>query len=153
KCAGAFGKGTPVPLSGSYSVEGARFSPDRSTAYLSLCPASNGDKTQCDLYTATFLPKARTFGNINPMPGVSSSKYDAYPTATPTGEHMLFGSARDGDVHVFVATAKNGSFAAPTIQRLPIEPADFTNEPYLLGDGKTLYFSSGAKPSFKWTLY
>lgn len=137
-----FPAGSPVAIDGSYSVEAARFNPSQSVAYLSLCPAS-GDKTLCDLYSASFLPATGNFGAYARL-GASGPGYDAYPTITPDGQHMLFGSTRNGTVELFVASAVNGSFEMPDIAELDLVPgADYGNEPYMLGDGRTIYFSAG----------
>lgn len=149
----AFGAGLVVPIDGAYSVEAARFTPDRTTAYLSLCPAS-GDKTQCDLYTSQFSPTLAKFTAFTKMNGVSTpNKYDAYPTMTPDGSTMVFGSSRGSSVGVYVARAQNGSFEAPIISRLDVAGTDFGNEPYVLRDGQTLFVSAGKNANSRSDLY
>jgi Tol biopolymer transport system component len=138
----AFGSGSPVPIDGTHSVEAARFNQTQTVAYLSLCPSS-GDKDQCELYTAPYLPATGTFGAYARL-GVSAPGYDAYPTITPDGRHMLFGSTRGGLVKVFVATADNGSFDTTNVAELDlVAGALYGNEPSMLGDGRTIYFSAG----------
>jgi hypothetical protein len=156
-----FARGTPVAIDGTYSVEAARFNPPRSIAYLSLCPGPGqpdaGDKTQCELYSSPFLPTTSAFGAFAKITGISTANaYDAYPTITPDGRHILFGSERGGgEVQVFVASAVNGSFDAPVIAQLSlVAGAEFGNEPYILGDGRTIYFSAGNHgDGLGWQLY
>ena len=150
---GAFGGAREVPIDGAYSVEAARFNQPRSIAYLSLCPA-NGDKTMCDLYTSPFTPATGTFTAFAKLTGVSAvGFYDSYPTITPDGGFLLFGSTRAGDVHIFAARANNASFDMPTITQPTLAAGTaYSNEPFVLGDGRTLYFSA-AGTSFRWDLY
>jgi hypothetical protein len=59
----------------------------------------------------------------------------------------VFGSTRTPPVNVWVATAINGSFDAPVLARLDAIPGvEYSNEPYLLADGRTLYLS-GKSPA------
>ena len=140
-----FSAGIEVPIGGNYSVEAARFTPSQNQAYLSLCPAS-GDVTMCDLYSSPFLGGELTA--FSKLTGVSDPmKYDAYPTITSDGDYLLFGSRRMSPLQVWVAKANNGSFDLPTITALGALPGmQHSNEPYLLRDGRTLYFS-GQTPS------
>jgi len=153
---GAFPAGTPLAIDGTYSVEAARFNPAQTLAYLSLCDAS-GDKTTCDLYTA-FLTSGETFGGYSKLNGVSTpGVYDSYPTITADAQYLIFGSERasGGTVSIFVAAAANGSFEMPTISQLALVPgAQDSNEPYIIGDGATLYFSASLDGSPEsWNLY
>ena len=142
--AGAFAAGTPVPLDGAYSVEAARFTSDEKVAYLSLCMP---DGTGCDLYQSAFSDTTHNFGLFAKLNGLSSTAYDAYPTITPDGHYILFGSQRTdlgiAGTHVYIATAQNGSFEAPVIVPLPAFPMAGTasNEPYALPDNDTIYFN------------
>lgn len=156
----AFGPGADVPLDGRYSVEGARFNPTRTNAYLSLCaldPPTTSEpelKARCDLHSSAFSPVTGQFTDLNRMDGVSAAgAYDSYPTIAPDAQHIVFGSARAGNVRLFVAAKVMGSFDDAMAIELP-GTARFTysNEPYLLGDGQTLYF--GASPTGgPWDLY
>jgi hypothetical protein len=139
---GAFPAGTPLAIDGAYSVEAARFNPAQTVAYLSLCDAS-GVKSTCDLYTA-FLTSANVFGGYSKLNGVSKAAvYDSYPTITADAQYLIFGSERSGAVSIFVAAAANGSFEMPTISQPALVPGVHdSNEPYILGDGATLYFSA-----------
>jgi hypothetical protein len=131
-----------VPVDGAYSVEAARFTPNQNVAYLSLCP-SNGDKAGCEIYSSAFLDGQFTAFSI--MAGVSTpNKYDAYPTITPDGHFLLWGAERGGAVAIYVAEATMASFDVPTITPLQVIPNQLhSNEPYLLGDGQSLYLSGG----------
>ena len=146
-----FGTGTAVPLDGAYSVEGARFTPSQSVAYLALTPAGL-PKLETDLYTSPFLDGK--FTAISKLPGVSAPAiYDAYPTISPDGHYLVFGSERSGAISLWVATAVNGGFDQPALMRLTFSPAiKYTNEPYLLGDGQTLYFSGMSDTATGWDL-
>jgi hypothetical protein len=153
-----FDPGTPVPISGMYSVEAARFNRERSIAYLSLCPAS-GDKAGCDLYSSGFNVETASFTAFSKLNGVSyANAYDAYPSITPDGQHIVFGSDRPAvgnAVHIWVADAVNSSFDSPRLTQLDlVANADYGNEPYVLGDGRTLYFSAGRYGGIDtWDLY
>jgi len=155
----AFETGTDVPLEGRYSVEGARFNPTRTNAYLSLCEldppfASEPElKTRCDLHSSAFSPVTGAFTDLNLMDGVSADgTYDSYPTITPDGQHIVFGSSRTGDVKLYVAAKVMGSFDNAVPMLLPGTGSfRYSNEPYLLGDGRTLYF--GAATADQWDVY
>lgn len=148
-----FPTGMPVPIDGSYSVEAARFAPDRSTAHLALCPIS-GDKLQCDLYLSQFSAETGQFTQHLKMTGVSSPTfYDSYPTLTPDGMYLLFGSNR-ATLHLWIATKTNGSFEAPTLMEIGPTGAALANEPYLASNGQTLYFGAKLDPTVDdWDIY
>jgi Tol biopolymer transport system component len=148
-----FPTGTQVPIDGSYSVEAARFAPDRSYAHLALCPA-NGNKLGCDLYLSQFSTELGEFTQHLKMNGVSSPTfYDSYPTFTPDGSYILFGSDRTA-LHLWVATKTNGSFEAPTLTQLALAGEQRANEPYLVGGGQTLYFAATlGTATINWDLY
>ena len=59
-----FEAGVEVLIAGDHSVEGARFDPTQSVAYLSLCPTQIGNKSMCDLYVAPFVVTTVKFGNL-----------------------------------------------------------------------------------------
>lgn len=141
---GVFLKGEPVSIGGSNSVEAARFNAPQSVAYLSLCMAN--DKSTCELYTSPFNLETQKFVSFAKLTGVSAANYyDSYPTISPDGEHLIYGSRRvDGTLRVWVATAQNSSFDQPTFSKLALPPtASSSNEPYILADGTTLYMGAG----------
>lgn len=136
-----FPTGTPVPIDGTYSVEAARFAPDRSYAHLALCPTSGN--AGCDLYLSQFSAETGQFTQHLKMNGVSTpTSYDSYPTFTPDGTFILFGSNRGAVLHLWVATKTNGSFEAPTLTQLTLAGEQQANEPYLASNGQTLYFGA-----------
>lgn len=133
-----FAAGEPVRLDTTDSVEAARFVPDRSIVYVSLC--TGGDKMLCDLYQGTYSDKLDQYGVFGKLVVSDEGSYDSYPTITPDTDFILFGSQREGSVKVYVAESSNGQFRNPT----PLAVGtDYSNEPYLLGDGRTLYLSGG----------
>ena len=139
-----FAAGAPVPIEGTYSVEAARFDPTQSVAYLSLCTQGDTMKTTCDLYQSTYaratnqLSFYANLGVIN-NPG----DYDSYGTITPDAQYLVFGSRRMTGLRTFISTAANGQFTMPVELRL-IANESFANEPYLLGDGQTLYLAGSS---------
>jgi len=135
-----FGPAMRVDIDPFYSVEAARFTRTRGIAYLSLCP--NANKDQCDLYLSPYSPATETFSGFSKMTGVSAAGvYDAYPTITNDLRYLLFGSGRDGSIHIFVAMVVNSSFDTPIITTLPGTNAS-ANEPYIAGEsGRVLYFA------------
>ena len=151
-----------VPIVGNHSVEAARFTRNRGVAYLSLCPPDLPDpKRGCDLYTSVYSTQTESFSGFSIMNGVSTMDvYDSYPSITSDNQHLLFGSERDGQtVRIYVAATQNGSFDNPTITRLAGTGTSASNEPYIVGDGRVLYFSAeemssqlyrmeGAPPTF-----
>lgn len=148
----AFPTGELVPIQGQYGVEAARFTPAENLAYLALYPFP-GDKDETELYVSIFNPIDGTFTGFTRLNGISTAgKYDSYPTVSPDGERVLFGSARTDELKIWVATADAGSFDDPMLNEL-IRPGGRTasNEPYILADGMTLYFAAGV-PS-KWDLF
>ncbi len=145
KCmAGApFGAGVEVPIVGDHSVEAARFTRNRSVAYLSLCPTNLADpRPGCDIYTSPYSLETESFSGFSKMTGVSSGVYDAYPTITADNQNIVFGSERASGVHIYTAATTNGSFDNPTITPLSAMSTVNTNEPYLVGNGRVLYFSA-----------
>lgn len=142
---GPFPSGVPVRLDTSESVEAARFVPDRSTIYLSLC--SGTDIDLCDLYQGTYNEELDEYGVFARLEVSDDTHYDSYPTITPDTDFILFGSNRAGSFQVFVAGSVDGRFqnASP----LPIKNVTNSNEPYLLADGRTLYLSGDAGDLFR----
>jgi hypothetical protein len=122
-----------VPIDGTYSVEAARFNPERSLAYLSLCP-SNGNKTECELYTSPFSVATGEFTAFSKIEGVNDpDDYDSYPTITGDAQYLIFGSERTTPVNIWIATKANGTFAGSTPVRLDlVATAQHSNEPYVL---------------------
>jgi hypothetical protein len=135
----AFAAGEPVRLDTTDSVEAARFVPDRTIVYVSLC--TGGDKALCDLYQGTYSETLDEYGVFGKLVVSDDDSYDSYPTITPDTDFILFGSQRAGGVRVYVAESSNGQFRDP--MPLTVGTTGFSNEPYLLGDGQTLYLSGG----------
>ena len=154
-----FGSPVPVPIDGAYSVEGARFTPDGNSAYLSLCPLDppTSDpqelKARCDLYTSLYTPSTGLFTSFALL-GASAPGYDSYPTITPDTNHLIFGTSRFGAVQIAVATKQGGMFPAAGVTRPQLfpSPPQGSNEPYILGDGRTLYFAATISNA-RWQLY
>jgi len=154
RCAPGSPFGPPTRLEGlaSYSVEAVRFASNRQLVYLSLCPIDML-KSGCEMFQGTTTVTPDTFGSFNPMTSVNSTAYDSYPTVSGDAGWLLFGSARTGLVRIFRAGATGGVFQNPSlIPSFDIFAA--ANEPYLLLDGKTLYFgaTTSASPD-QWDLY
>lgn len=135
-----FSPGMPVTIAATYSVEAARFNRSQTLAYLSLCdPNAPNVKDTCDVYTG-LATGDNALGGFNKMTGVSdATHYDSYPAITPDGQYLTFSSSRNGASSIYVAVAQNASFDAPMIIELPSSMD--ANEPYVLGDSQTLYFS------------
>ena len=141
-----FGPGTPVPIDGTYSVEAARFDPTQSVAYLSLCMQGDVMKTTCDLYQSTYTRVTNQLSFYAKLGVSSSGFYDSYATITPDAQHLMFGSTRSGNTRTYLSVASGGQFTtAAEIRLIPRE--SFANEPYLLGDGVTLYLAGGSSGS------
>lgn len=148
-----FGSGTEVRIDGAYSVEAARFNPERSLAYLALC--ANNDKNMCELHTSPYSVTTGEFTAYTALPPSINTPgiYDSYPTITADAEYLLFGSQRGGgNVHIWIAMKVAGGFGMSTATLLDIAPnTDYSNEPYILGNGSTLYFGAGSNGD--WDLY
>ena len=144
-----FSTGVEVQIAGNHSVEAARFTRNRGVAYLALCPPDLPDpKPGCDLYTSAYSVETESFAGFSKLNGVSTlDVYDSYPSITSDNQHLLFGSERGGDVRIYVAATQNGSFDMPAITRLAGTGAGASNEPYIVGDGRVLYFSAQATSS------
>ena len=149
---GEFATGEPVALTGSWGVEAARFNASQNFAYLALYPWP-GDKSMTELYTSPFNTVTKTFTGFSKINGISFGSYDSYPTVTPDNNHIVFASSRStSSLAIWTATSKNGSFDMPTIAKLPLPAGQpYANEPYMLADGRTLYFAAGTASS--WRLY
>jgi hypothetical protein len=135
--------GRPVELQTTESVEAARFVPDRSIVYLSLCPSP--DKRSCELYSGTLNEVTGEYGTFAKLEISADNEYDSYPTITPDAKYILFGSERSTFVQVFVAEEINGRFMNP--KQLAIPGQAFSNEPYMVGNGRALYLSAGSDQS------
>lgn len=149
---GEFGAGEPVALTGSWGVEAARFNASQNFVYLALYPWP-GDKSMTELYTSPFNTVTKRFGGFSKINGISFGSYDSYPTITPDDGHIVFASSRSTSaLAIWIATSTDGSYDKPTIKMLPMPAGQtFANEPYILADGRTLYFSAGTFSS--WRLY
>jgi len=154
----AVGKGFGAPheiTSAGTRVEAARFSTDRKTAYLSLC-ASSVTKTTCDLFTAAV--DGETIGTPVLHALSTSIVYDTNLVLSPDSSVAIFASGRvaPGDqIYTALFDAKTGQYGSVARLALPKNPTAtaFANEPYLLRDGKTLYFSAAPTSGTDWDLY
>lgn len=128
-----------VPIDGTYSVEAARFSPDQTSAYLSLCTLGQPTST-CDLYLSLYMPVTNELSSYVPL-GVNSAFYDSYGTVTPDGMYLVFGSRRTGTtLRTYISTKSQGKFV--TAAELSLIPTvSYVNEPYLSTDGQMLYLA------------
>lgn len=127
-------------ITGTYSVEAARFTQDEQIVYLSLCELGGSGST-CDLYRGQRFASGM-IGAYSPIASSDSSEYDAYPTVTSDGEYLVFSSQRGSGTHIYVVKATQGLFTQAGVMPLAVaSDLASSNEPYLLGDGKTLYFS------------
>jgi hypothetical protein len=147
-----FGNAVGIDAQGR-SVEAARFTRDESFAYLSTCPVEgNGgvNKAACDLFVSPYQRGEPL--SAFPMAGVNAAKcYDAYPTITADGKHIMYASTRSqddvsscADLKIWVATSADGTFATPMMDLFTGVPSSQCgNEPYVVGDdGQALYFST-----------
>lgn len=138
----AFGPGTAVEIDGAYSVEAARFDPAQSIAYLSLCTPGDRTKMSCELYQSAFVRATGKLSFYSRLSVGAPMKYDSYAAITPNAQYLVFGSDRLGPVRVFVSVANAGQFTVAT-ELSVIASVSYANEPYLLGDGQTLYLEAG----------
>ena len=150
-----FPPGQPAMITGAYNVEAARFTQDEKIVYLSLCELG-GSKTTCDLYTGQRFDDG-TIGSYARIETSDSTTYDAYPTVTTDGKYLVYAGRRSGETRNYVTPSINGFFTQTGNMLLPVAAdLSYSNEPYLLADGKTLYFSGtsdlyrsqGDAPSF-----
>lgn len=139
-----------VPLEGEFSVEAARFTPDQTAAYLSLCPAT-GDKKSCELYVSLLTPSG-AFGTPQRISVSATNAYDSYPSLAADGRFIVFSSDRSGGPRIYSAEATSGGYAAPVVLAVPSGLA-FSNEPYLLANGRTMYFASANANGVDWDLF
>jgi hypothetical protein len=148
-----FGIGARIDAEGR-SVEAARFTRDETYAYVSLCPVDNmgvANKVACDLFVVQFDATAPTVAGGASMGSVNSPCYDAYPTISADGRHILYASTRNsgvgttcGQLKVWVASSADGLFLNPDITQFAGLPAGRCgNEPYVVGDSaQAMYFST-----------
>jgi hypothetical protein len=135
-----FGPASTITIAGDWSLEAARFTQDRANAYVALCP-TDGGSTGCDLYASELRDGG--LGVHTLLAQASGGDYDSYPTVTADGERLVFGSRRsDAGFQIWFSTAINGTFSgSPELQRFSTA-FTLANEPYVLGDGKALYFAA-----------
>jgi hypothetical protein len=153
KCAvgSPFAAPAPVPTGAPLGMESFRFDPVQKVAYVSLCPAA-GPKSECELYTAT-LPVG---SGAMKIAASAAAKYDSYPNPSPDGAYMIFASDRNGAPKMFKAAASaNGGFVTPVPFALTTTPTatENANEPYLLRNGKVLYFSGAPTGSSDYDMF
>lgn len=149
-----FPAGTPVQIGTlGYSVEGARFSPDQQTAYLSLCDLGQ-PKTTCELWRARYFPEDKRFAELFQLEMLDEAgAYDAYPTITADGRFFLWSSDRGAHVDVYVVSEDNGQFPASNITTLAAAADIASNEPYVLRDSQTVYFGGSVNIDDNWDLF
>lgn len=154
RCDPAAPFGPPTQLGGlsNHSVEAVRFGFNRQLVYLSLCPRT-GDKAGCEMYQGAAdqnLPDG--YVSFTPLTGVNAAGYDSYPTVNGRADTILVGSSRVSPVRLYYATADGGIFASPKLLD-PGVTLYASNEPYLLADGKTLYFAGSKQNGPPWRIY
>jgi hypothetical protein len=137
-------------------VESARFSVDLKTVYLSTC-SSGVSKTSCDLFTAAVSGDAIGVPTLHPLS--LDGVYDSNLMLSPDGTVAVFASHRSAasDEIYTAVLVPLGSSAVPTPLALPVAPDGtanaYANEPYLLRDGKTMYFSASGGGGGDWDIY
>jgi hypothetical protein len=136
-----------VAIESSARVDSVRFNFDETRAFLSLCD-SGADNSTCDLYSAVVTADQAILAPIA-LDGVNEAgSYDSYATTTDD-RHLVFASDRAGPLSVFVAADNTGQWIASVeLFELPIDdgqPHDDT--PVMLGDERTMYFSSREEDS------
>ncbi|MDB4997009.1 MAG: hypothetical protein JWM74_4441 [Myxococcaceae bacterium] len=143
---------TVVPI-GALAVEAVRFDPLQKSAYASTCPPA-GPKSACDLSFATVTPNG--FASLAHYAGSETNKLDSHPMASLDGTFFVFASDRSGAPRIYGATGVNGTFTASpaliTLMTTPNGTSD-ANEPYLLANGRTLYFSAAPSGSSDYDLF
>lgn len=154
KVGSAFGAPHLATVLGGYSVEAARLAPDRLSGWFSLFPLTGG-KAEADLYSGgRTVPD--TFDGFARLSASQNGKYDSYPTITPDGLYLLFTSDRTSPgVKIFSAKVQGSGFEPAQALALPAKPSAmvYGNEPYLLGDGMTMYFSAANSSASDYDLF
>jgi hypothetical protein len=142
-----------------YPLLSARFTPDETTAFLSL--VTDPTQASSDLYFAARGDRDASFSLLGPLPNVNAPPSASYwPTLTADGTLLYFESSRslttvDGGYQndlsrIWSATRQAGpgtDFANPTIQNAfqLAEGSLPEGAPYLHPSGRSLYFFSYAR--------
>jgi hypothetical protein len=133
----------PLRLDGSInngaSVEFARVSADGRELYLAREAAGQS----YDLFVATRPSLDTPFGAPVPLAGVNTTDIETSPTTSSDGLTLLF-HRYNGETHLYSAkrVARTDPFPAATPISELNAPGNFDGDPYLIQDGKVVYFTS-----------
>jgi hypothetical protein len=95
-----------------------------------------------DIFVAQRADPMSMFSAAVPVANVNSSLYDGTPYVTDDGSELWLATSRAGSIDVYRAMAQGGGFgAASSVDGLNL-PSSNENNPVLMHDGLTVYFSS-----------
>lgn len=119
-----------------------RLSPDERTAY--VASIRQGGAGDYDIYIATRPDVMMPFGALSPIGAIDTANGDDVPTVTADGLTMVFSGSASGLYALYMTTRTSaaGSFGPPSAVAGINDPTADDHTPYLLPDGRALYFAS-----------
>lgn len=112
-------------------------------------PDGEGD---ADIYLVDVTYDGATLNDLQALPAINSSDWDAQGSIAPDGSFIIFASTRSGgeggmDLYISTRTA-GGGFSEPVELGDVINTGDNEFSPFIAPDGRTLYFASTGHPGF-----
>ncbi len=140
---------------------GAALSIDNKEMYLTICK-NEGGMTNCDLYSTEYVYSPRDSNatspswhwtplkNMGPLINTPDG-WEAQPTLSADGKHLLFASAREGSQGIDIYQSlrlPNGTWGAAERVGEPISTSRNDKTPFFHSDSKTLYYASEGHKTF-----
>jgi Tol biopolymer transport system component len=142
-----FGTPQPVDALNTTGVErAAQLSPDELTIYFASDRGGSGSLGMTDIYVATRLSSAASFGTPAVLAGVNSSGLDDRPSITADGLFLYmerFSTQTGYDLYVAQRASAMLDFGAPVpIMSLMAAGTVADGNPYILPNNSTIYFAT-----------
>jgi hypothetical protein len=122
---------------------GMRLSPDQLVAYIS---SDINGTSQVDMYIATRATVQNAFGKPVALDVLNTASQESAPSVTADGLTIYFHSNRTGSLganDLFTSTRTSTTATFPTATRVAnVNTAGDEQYPYVMPDGRTLYFQS-----------
>lgn len=143
----------PFPFNDGRNQGAATITMDNNTMYLTICGTEKGSYTSyknCDIYETVKTAGKWSYLNLLDKNINGKSTFESQPSVTPDGNTLFFASAREGgfggiDIYRSVKD-ENGNWSKAANLGAQINTEGDDKTPFIHSDGKTLYFSTDARP-------